>query len=265
MPSTTERQQITEALHKALLFNLIVEAELEQDAESSDSSSGTSDDDTSESDDEEGPSQVEDHLHSIAALYTDHYYNTRESITKTDVNLRLLMEDYKINRPEIFRSYLRITPDCFDDLVSIIKDEDVFLNDSNNEQMPIAHQLAIALYRFGHYGNAVSTVKVALWAGYGYGTVRLATKRVMAALCSERFRRSAIRWSSEEAKEAAKAWVEDHSCPGWRNGWLMVDGTLVPLFMRPAHYGNNWFDRKSNYSLNVQVTTILHISVCVCR
>jgi hypothetical protein len=87
MPSTTERQQITEALHKALLFNLIVEAELKQDAESSDSSSGTSDDNTSESNDEEGPSQVEDHLHSIAALYTDHYYNTRESITKTDVNL----------------------------------------------------------------------------------------------------------------------------------------------------------------------------------
>ena len=55
MPSTTERQQITEALHKALLFNLIIEAE--QDEESSDSSSsGTSgsDDITLESKDEEG-------------------------------------------------------------------------------------------------------------------------------------------------------------------------------------------------------------------
>ena len=103
MPSTTERQQITEALHKALLINLIIEAE--QDAESSDSSSGTSDDSSSDSKSEEGPSQVEDHLHSIAALYTDHYYNSRESITKTDVNLHLLMEDYKINHPEIFRSY----------------------------------------------------------------------------------------------------------------------------------------------------------------
>lgn len=105
MPSTTERQQITEALHKALLFNLITE--LEQDLESSDSSSGTSDDDTSsESEDEEGASQTEDHLHSIAALYTDHYYNTCKSITKTGVNLQLLMEEYKVNHPEIFRSYL---------------------------------------------------------------------------------------------------------------------------------------------------------------
>jgi hypothetical protein len=120
MPSTTERQQITEALHKALLFHLITE--LEQDAESSDSSSSssTSDDDsnTSDSEDEEGDSQMEDHIHSIAALYTNHYYNTHNAITKTGVNLQLLMEDYKFNRPEIFRSYLRITPDCFDNLVN---------------------------------------------------------------------------------------------------------------------------------------------------
>jgi len=262
MPSTTERQQITEALHNALLFNLIIEAE--QDMESSDSSSGTSGNKTSESEAEEGPSQVEDHLHSIAALYTDHYYNTCKPITKTDVNLQLLLEDYEINCPEIFRSILWITPDCFDDLVSIIKDEDVFLNNSNNEQMSVKHQVAIALYRFGHYGNAVSTVKVALWAGYGYGTVQLVTKCVMAALCSEWFHQSAIRWTSEESKEVAKAWVEDHSCPGWRDGWLMVDGTLVPLFMHPAHFGNNWFDQKSNYSLNVQVTAILCISL-VCK
>ena len=229
--------------------NLIIKAK--QDAESSDSSSGTSNDSSSESESEEGPSQVEDHLHSIAALYTDHYYNTQESIIKTDVNLCLLMEDYKINHPEIFRSYLQITPKCFDDLVRIIKDEDVFLNNSNNEQMSIEHQVAIALYRFGHYGNAVSTVKVGLWAGYGYGTVQLTTMHVMAALCSEQFHQSAIRWPSEEAKEVAKAYVEDHSCLGWQDGWLMVNGMLVPLFMHPDHYSNNWFDWKSNYSLNV--------------
>ena len=105
MPSITERQQITETLHKALLFSLIIDAE--PDVESSDSSSGTSDDDSSsQSEEKEVPSQVEEHLYSIAALYTDHYYNTHESITKTDVNLRFLLEDYKINCPEIFRSYL---------------------------------------------------------------------------------------------------------------------------------------------------------------
>jgi hypothetical protein len=91
MPSTTEREKLTEALHKALLFNLITMTK--QDTKSSDSSSSTSNNSSSKSEDEEGPSQVEDYLHSIAALCTDHYYNTREFITKTDNNLYLLLED----------------------------------------------------------------------------------------------------------------------------------------------------------------------------
>jgi hypothetical protein len=33
----------------------------------------------------------------------------------------------------------------------------------------------------------------------------------------------------------------------------MVDGTLVPLFEKSHHFGEGYFDRKSNYSLNVQV------------
>src|SRR5882724_8232463 len=81
---------------------------------------------------------MEDHLHSMAALY-DHYYDTCQPITRTGVNLQLLMDHYKINCPAIFRTYLWITPDCFDDLVSIIKDDGVFFNNSNNEQVPVAH------------------------------------------------------------------------------------------------------------------------------
>ena len=56
--------------------------------------------------------------------------------------------------------------------------------------------------------------------------------------------------------EHAMAWVEDNSCPAWCNGWCMVNGTLVPLFQCPHHFGNTFFDQKSNYSMNVQVRTI---------
>ncbi|KAG2350051.1 hypothetical protein BDR05DRAFT_833981, partial [Suillus weaverae] len=61
--------------------------------------------------------------------------------------------------------------------------------------------------------------------------------------------------------EQAKEWVEEASCPAWQHGWLMVDGTLVPLYQHPGFYGNTWFDRKSNYSMNVQLisTPDLHI------
>lgn len=134
-----------------------------------------------------------------------------------------------------------------------IKDDEIFHNNSNNAQIPVEQQLAIALYRFGHYGNAASTMKVALWAGVGFGTVPLVTKCVLKALNSERFCCSSVRWANSAAKATVKAWTEEASCPAWRDGWPMVDGTLVPLFMWPAFFGNTWFDRKSNYSMNIQV------------
>jgi hypothetical protein len=33
----------------------------------------------------------------------------------------------------------------------------------------------------------------------------------------------------------------------------MIDGTLIPIFEKPYFYGETFFDRKSNYSLNVQI------------
>ena len=131
--------------------------------------------------------------------------------------------------------------------------DSVFHNQSHADQIPVQDQVAIALYRFRHYGNGATIMKVALWAGIGFGTVRLVTNHVMKAVCSERFLRSALHWPDSDTKERAKAWVEEHSCPAWRDGWCMVDGTLIPLHAWPAWYGNTWFDRKSNYSLNVQV------------
>ena len=120
--------------------------------------------------------------------------------------------------------------------------------------MLVEQQLAIALYCFGHYRNAASTMKVALWAGVGFGTVPLVPKQVIKALNSEQFHHSSVHWSSEGAKATAKASVEEASCPAWHDGWLMVDGTLVPLFMHPGFFGNTWFDQKSNYSMNVQIS-----------
>jgi len=257
MPYQTERQQAADALQRAFLVNLMAEHEEEllNFDNSSDSSSSSSD----SSDDEHVPSISDMLLGTLGELYSERYLKERGHIDKSEDHLQLLLTNWKVNWPEIFRSYLRITPQCFDDLVATLHDDPIFHNDSNNQQTPVDKQVAIALYRFGHYGNAASQMKVALWAGVGYGTVSLFTSRVMAATCSDRFRHSALRWANDEAKETAKNWVENASCPAWRNGWLMVDGTLVPLFIRPSFFGNTWFDRKSNYSLNVQVSHISHI------
>ena len=97
-------------------------------------------------------------------------------------------------------------------------------------------------------------MKVALWAGVGFGTVPLVSKQVIKALNSEQFCHLSVCWSSKGAKATAKASVEEASCPAWCDGWLMVDGALVPLFMCPGFFGNTWLDQKSNYSMNVQVS-----------
>ena len=260
MPRTSERQQLIEQLVEAYITQLIVsddgsDSDVEMDSSSSASSTGSS----GSSDGSSNSSSASDNITSaiistLAEISHHHYQVERRSIPKTNVNVQLLLNQYKANFPDIFRSYLRISPTCFDDLVLAISDHPIFHNNSNNSQMPVDIQLAITLYRFGHYGNAAGTHEVALWAGVGYGTVCNATARVMVAICDERFRRATMPWPTEAEIESAKAWVEANSCPAWRNGWLMVDGTLVPIFQRPHEFGNAYFDRKSNYSLNVQVS-----------
>jgi hypothetical protein len=37
----------------------------------------------------------------------------------------------------------------------------------------------------------------------------------------------------------------------------MVDGTLIPLASKPGHYSEQFFDRKSNYSLSLTVRHIM--------
>jgi hypothetical protein len=122
-------------------------------------------------------------------------------------------------------------------------------------------QLAVVLYRFGHDGNAASIQGVANWAGLGKGTVHLITRRVMTAVLRPEFMQNAVHMPTDAEKEQAKQWVHKHSCKGWRDGWCFVDGTLVPLDERPHWYGESYFDRKCNYSLNIQVRSLIYASL----
>ncbi|KAI0737005.1 hypothetical protein BC629DRAFT_1301211 [Irpex lacteus] len=164
----------------------------------------------------------------------------------------------KHERPDEFRKHLRVTPLTFDWLVAAIIDDSIFCNNSQNAQLPVKHQLAVALYRFGHFGNGSSVGQVATWAGIGAGTVLLCTQRVMTAVLRKRFRDSAVCMPTEEEKTKAKEWVAKRACKAWRHGWCLVDGTLVPLFDRPFWFGESYFDRKCNYSLNIQVRRLFH-------
>jgi hypothetical protein len=275
MPTRTNRQLAADALHRAFLVSFVADLEQREldfasdseDSEDSDDdmdvdSSSSSSESSDDSDDPDLVTPAETYVHHMANLYSERYMAERMDIPKSQGFMHLLLNDYKVTYPLIFRNYLSIDPACFDALVEAIRDDEIFHNNSSNSQMPIEQQVVIALYRFGHYGNAASIMKVALQFGVGVGTVHLVTTRVIKACCSENFRSSSIQWANDQMKAEAKEWVEENSCPAWRNGWLMVDGTLVPLFRRPGYFGNVFFDRKSNYSLNVQVCALLCMATC---
>ncbi|KIJ48820.1 hypothetical protein M422DRAFT_247179 [Sphaerobolus stellatus SS14] len=173
-------------------------------------------------------------LETIHKLQEKRYLQQRIAIHKSGALLHLVLGEYKAVRPGLFRIYLRVTPATFDTIIANLRDNPVFHNNSENEQLPVEIQVAVALHRFGHFGNAASIQKVGIWAGLGFGMVDLVTRRVMAAVCDPIFCKRVMKWLDAAIKEKAMMWVEARSCPAWRKGWCM-------------------YDRKSNYSLNVQM------------
>ncbi|KAF8191116.1 hypothetical protein K438DRAFT_1675946, partial [Mycena galopus ATCC 62051] len=191
--------------------------------------------------------------HELEEMYAHRYEMLCDTFPRGPAFLRHVLGPMKNLRPDLFRQELRLSPLTFDKLVNKLTDDAVFSNNSDNGQMPVEDQVAIALFRFGHSGNAASLQKVANWAGVGKGTITLVTRRVMTAVLRPEFMAEAVHMPTVSEKEKAKAWIEAHSCKAWRDGWCMVDGTLVSLFNRPYWFGESYFDRKCNYSLNIQI------------
>ncbi|KAF5359926.1 hypothetical protein D9758_013985 [Tetrapyrgos nigripes] len=197
----------------------------------------------------------------LSAMYAHRYTIPCKIHVKAPPQLPFILTHSKLHQLKDFRQCLRVSPYTFDHLVERIQNDTIFTNHSSNGQMPVADQLAIALYRFGHYGNAAGLDAVRRWAGIGKGTVVLVTKRILAALLQSDMLAENLCMPTEEEREEAKAWVERCSCPAWRNGWCLVDGTLVPLFNRPYWYSESYFDRKCNYSLNFQIISLPNLCI----
>jgi hypothetical protein len=235
------------------------DSDADADSEFSEDSSVSSFDSDEETDGEpvttHHQGQVAHHVrHTLQDIFARRYDAPRNvRLLHPPAQLPHVLSVTKIKYPDHFRQILRVTPYTFDRITAKICTDPVFINHSHCEQHPVNVQLAVTLYRFGHSGNAAGQSAVARWAGVGHGTVSLMTRRVMTAILRPDFMAEAVRFPTAEEKEAAKSWVEARSCKAWRGGWCLVDGTLIPLYDRPHWYGESYFDRKCNYSLNIQV------------
>ncbi|RPA96241.1 hypothetical protein L873DRAFT_1836835 [Choiromyces venosus 120613-1] len=196
----------------------------------------------------------------LQQIVTRRFLHKRQIIPQSTAAIDLrLAHCYEF--PEIFREYAQIDPSSFDLLVLKLQPHHIFHNHSYNTQMPVDRQLLITLYRLGHYGNGVSVKHVADWGGVSVGTVKLVTKRVFMAILDSTLQSEHIRWPAAQSsdQERVKEMVEERTIHEWRNGWVMIDSTLIPLYQRPYYYGEVFFDRKSNYSLNIVNTPTLKI------
>ena len=162
-----------------------------------------------------------------------------------------LLDDFGTNNLRLFRKKLRVDPSTFQSLLMMIEDHPIFYNNSNIPQAPPNVQLAIFLNRIGHYGNAASPEDLAQWAGGSAGWIEKCTNRVMVAVLA--LHDKGIHLPTADEKEDAKAWVDGETCPEWRDGFLLVDGTKFPIFQRPGLHGDTWFDKNKDYSLDCQV------------
>lgn len=107
----------------------------------------------------------------------------------------------------------------------------------------------VALFRFGHYGNAASQGEIARKFGISEGAVEIYTCKVMAAITE--LSAIAMKWPSvgERFKLKTRIFKEFGfpPCVGY------VDGTLVVLDTQPPLNGEDYFSRKKLYGLFAMV------------
>lgn len=118
MPRTTPRQQLAEQLFHEYMVAVFAAADeraqedaeiAESDSESSNSSSDSSDSD-SDSDIDWYENVIPDAIIlALQELYADRYPDGRRDIPKSGIALRLLLDVYRVEFPDIFRSDVNLS------------------------------------------------------------------------------------------------------------------------------------------------------------
>jgi hypothetical protein len=182
----------------------------------------------------------------LAILETRYLHGDRHPIPKAG-NLHLAWE-YAQNVADHHRfvSMLRVTPQIFNVILTLIEDHPIFVNHSNLGQTPVERQLAITLYRLGHCGNAASVEDIARTAGCSEGSVENYTNRCFTAI--EALHELFVRKLTPAEKAVEKEWMDENlGFRGlWREGCLMYDGTIVVLFRKPGLNGDARFQTRAH-------------------
>lgn len=190
--------------------------------------------------------EIEELLEVRAFMASCRYLDLRKHIRKN----RSMNEMLWFYGEREFKQVVRMKKDSFLKLLNLISDDEVFGSPrSRHRQAPVWVQLQVVLQRLGCDGNGVSVGRLARLAGFSVGSVCKFTERVFKAIL--RLRKRVISWPNAEERRKLSAHMRDkHGIPG---GILIVDGTPVVFYQRPAVDGETFWTKKCHYAMNVQL------------
>ncbi|KNE99730.1 hypothetical protein PSTG_07018 [Puccinia striiformis f. sp. tritici PST-78] len=181
----------------------------------------------------------------LQLILSNRYLSIRPNpITHEEFNLAKMFD----MRDEDFKQAVRTTRDGFMWLLEQIYAHPIFHNNSPRQQLPIPHQLALTLERLGSNGNGASVGRFSRNLSVGRGTVIKVSRRVIEAINSLSV--DHIVWPSQARRQEISAVLREEGFEGCVG---FVDGTTIPLHQRPGLDGEVYWNRKKQYSINVQV------------
>ena len=151
-----------------------------------------------------------------------------------------------------FRTYFRVSRSTFSKLRGVLwaHARPVFCLRRGRAQLALDRQLAITLYRLGHYGNACSVDALAKLFGVSAGAVITSARRIVKTLSM--IAPEHIKWKSRSCRAASSRLAADGY--GFKGCIGATDGTTFPLAYQPAQRPWTYFDRKSRCSQNGIIT-----------
>ena len=144
-----------------------------------------------------------------------------------------------------FFFHFQMSQEKFWMLLNLIQDHTVFKRKPDGKQRPgpASHQLLVLLKYYGSHGNSASDKSLSRFFGVGGGTVENYRNNALEALLS--LEPHAYFWPCKDERKSIASRIKSNwkfpNCVG------LIDGTLLPLAIRPVLHGENYLSRKGFY------------------
>ena len=242
MPQHRERRKAIENLENRLAAR-IVSSSMEMLFSSSNSDGMTTDSNVYDSDDD---FLMDGIFTTYNCLKSQRYFVERHHERP---NSSRMVNDLLRMNPTRFKARFWMSPMAFARIWNMIRGHNIFTNKSANPQFDPQLQFLVVLFRFGAYGIGASRANTAEAFHISTGVISKFTKRIIVALLS--LENTVISWPNDVEKQIIKASIE-HS-HGFPNVIGIMDGTHVVLARKPSYQGEQYFNRKSRYSISCMI------------